>query len=172
MSKDRSPRAVLDDHRNQWRHIATSWLHNSLSAVAIRFPHERGGEQRAHRPGLSRGDLEALTDPEQLTEWLAEDAELDLRPGGDLAVRVDGEERGGFIEEVEAPRRLVFWWGPDGDEPDPGRDRPRARRRRHPGGVVESRPLRVLDARGIEVESWLGGGSSPQMRAPELSAIC
>ena len=36
--------------------------------------------------------------------------------------------------------------------------------------VVESRPLHVLDARGIEVESWLGGGS-PEVRAPELCAI-
>jgi len=123
-------------------------------------------------PASPEETWEALTDPEQLTEWLVEDAELDLRPGGDLAFRVDGEERGGFIEEVEAPRRLVFWWGPDGDEPtrveielEPDGDDTRVR-------VVESRPLRVLDARGIEVESWLGGGSSPQMRAPELSAIC
>ena len=68
-------------------------------------------------PASPEETWEALTDPEQLTGWLAEDAELDLRPGGDLAVRVDGEERGGFIEEVEAPRRLVFWWGPAGDEP-------------------------------------------------------
>ena len=123
-------------------------------------------------PASPEETWDALTDPEQLTEWLAEDAELDLRPGGDLAFRVDGEERGGFIEEVDEPRRLVFWWGPDGDEPtrveielEADGDDTRVR-------VVESRPLRVLDARGIEVESWLGGGSSPHMRAPELSAIC
>ena len=123
-------------------------------------------------PASPEETWEALTDPEQLTEWLVEDAELDLRPGGDLALRLDGEERAGFIEEVEAPRRLVFWWGPDGDEPtrveielEPDGDDTRVR-------VVESRPLRVLDARGVEVESWLSGGSSPQMRAPALSAIC
>jgi uncharacterized protein YndB with AHSA1/START domain len=112
---------------------------------------------------------EALTDPDRLAEWLAEDTELDLSPGGDLSVRVDGEERTGFVEEVEPARRLVFWWGPEGDDPtrveielEPDGDGTRVR-------VAESRPLRVLDARGIEVSSWLGGGS-PQMRAPELAA--
>lgn len=123
-------------------------------------------------PASAEETWDALTDPERLAEWLADDAELDLRPGGDLAVRVDDEERSGFFEEVEPPRRLVFWWGPDGDEPT------RVEIELEPEGkdtrvrVVESRPLQVLDARGIEVESWLGGGSSPQMRAPELSAIC
>jgi len=123
-------------------------------------------------PASAEETWDALTDPERLAEWLAEDAELDLRPGGDLAVCVDDEWRSGFFEEVEPPRRLVFWWGPDGDEPtrveielEPDGEDTRVR-------VVESRPLRVLDARGIEVESWLGGDSSPQMRAPELSAIC
>jgi uncharacterized protein YndB with AHSA1/START domain len=123
-------------------------------------------------PASAEETWDALTDPERLAEWLAEDAELDLRPGGELAVRVDDERRSGFFEEVEPPRRLVFWWGPDGDEPtrveielEPDGEDTRVR-------VVESRPLQVLDARGIEVESWLGGDSSLQMRAPELSAIC
>lgn len=123
-------------------------------------------------PASAEETWDALTDPERLAEWLADDAELDLRPGGELTVRVDDERRSGFFEEVEPPRRLVFWWGPDGDEPtrveielEPDGEDTRVR-------VVESRPLQVLDARGIEVESWLGGDSSPQMRAPELSAIC
>jgi uncharacterized protein YndB with AHSA1/START domain len=123
-------------------------------------------------PASAEETWDALTDPERLAEWLAEDAELDLRPGGELAVRVDDERRSGFFEEVEPPRRLVFWWGPDGDattrveiELEPDGEDTRVR-------VVESRPLQVLDARGIEVESWLGGDSSLQMRAPELSAIC
>ena len=108
--------SLLDDHRNQWRHIATSWLHNSATEpVAIRFPHERGGEQRAHRPGLPRRPG-TLTDPEQLTEWLAEDAELDLRPGGDLGPRrrrgARRVHRGG---RGAAPAGLLV--GPDGDEP-------------------------------------------------------
>jgi uncharacterized protein YndB with AHSA1/START domain len=123
-------------------------------------------------PASAEETWDALTDPRRLADWLADGAELDLRPGGELAVSVDGEQRGGFFEEVDSPRRLVFWWGPEGDEPtrveielEPDDDGTRVR-------VVESRPLRVLDARGIEVESWLGGDSSPQMRAPELSAIC
>jgi uncharacterized protein YndB with AHSA1/START domain len=123
-------------------------------------------------PASAEETWDALTDPERLADWLAEDAELDLRPGGELAVRVDDERRSGFFEEIEPPRRLVFWWGPEEGEPtrveielEPDGEDTRVR-------VVESRPLQVLDARGIEVESWPGGASSPQMRAPELSAIC
>jgi uncharacterized protein YndB with AHSA1/START domain len=123
-------------------------------------------------PASAEETWDALTDPERLADWLAEDAELDLRPGGELAVRVDDERRSGFFEEIEPPRRLVFWWGPEEGEPtrveielEPDGEDTRVR-------VVESRPLQVLDARGIEVGSWLGGDSSPQMRAPELSAIC
>jgi uncharacterized protein YndB with AHSA1/START domain len=123
-------------------------------------------------PASPEETWDALTDPERLAEWMAEDAELDLLPGGELAVRVNDEERSGFFEEVEPPRRLVFWWGPEeGDrtrveiELEPDGDGTRVR-------VVESRPLQILDAPAIEVESWPGGDTSPQMRAPELSATC
>ena len=115
---------------------------------------------------------EAVTDPDQLGEWLGDAAELDLRPGGDLAIEVAGEgERRGFIEEVEAPRRLVFWWSSEEAEasrveieldPEPGGTRVR---------VVESRPLAILDARGIEIGSWLAGpAAEPPAAAPELRA--
>lgn len=113
---------------------------------------------------------EAVTDPDQLGEWLGDAAELDLRPGGDLAIEVAGEgERRGFIEEVEAPRRLVFWWSSEEAEasrveielePEPGGTRVR---------VVESRPLAILDARGIEIGSWLAGpAGEPPAAPPEL----
>ncbi len=58
----------------------------------------------------------ALTEPEQLREWLANDAELDVRPGGTGRFRwEDGEERRAVVEEVELERRLVFAWG-EGEE--------------------------------------------------------
>ena len=74
---------------------------------------ERASSELAVPPPGETWD--ALTDPEG-SPRLAEEAEVDLRPGGELAVRVDGEQRTGFFEEIDAPRRLVFWWGPaDGE---------------------------------------------------------
>lgn len=55
---------------------------------------------------------EALTDPEQLKEWFANDVEWD---GDELVYRWDdGEERRARIEESEEPHRLGFSWS-DGD---------------------------------------------------------
>ena len=55
---------------------------------------------------------EALTDPERLKEWFANDVEWD---GDELVYRWDdGDERRARIEESEEPRRLGFRWS-DGD---------------------------------------------------------
>ena len=97
---------------------------------------------------------EAVTDPDHLKEWLGEDVRIELEPGGDIEVRDGDEQRSGFVEEVDAPRRLVFWWSePDEEssrveidlEPEGGDTRIR---------VVESRPLE-------HVEEFVG----PQMQA-------
>ncbi|HET7045967.1 MAG TPA: SRPBCC domain-containing protein [Gaiellaceae bacterium] len=58
---------------------------------------------------------EALTDPERLMEWFANDVEWD---GDELVYRWgDGEERRARIDEAEEPRRLGFRWsGGDGAE--------------------------------------------------------
>jgi uncharacterized protein YndB with AHSA1/START domain len=63
---------------------------------------------------LDRDDAwRAVTDPEQLEQWLAEEVEIDLVEGGDLRVRFDdGRERHGTIEEVTEPERVVFRWHP------------------------------------------------------------
>ena len=37
-------------------------------------------------------------------EWLGEDAAIELREAGEVRSGT------GFVEEVDAPRRLVFWW--------------------------------------------------------------
>ncbi|HET9671258.1 MAG TPA: SRPBCC domain-containing protein [Actinomycetota bacterium] len=61
----------------------------------------------------------ALTTPDGLLAWFpTHAAEIDLRPGGRLALRWadDGDE--GVVDVVEPPRRLVFRWRPE------GRDRP------------------------------------------------
>jgi uncharacterized protein YndB with AHSA1/START domain len=118
-------------------------------------------------PASPEDTWRALTDPELLSEWLGEEADLDLRPGGDLAIRVGAAERDGFFEEVDPPRRLVFWWREDeaeasrveielGEDPDGTRVR-----------VVESRPLLVLDVAGIELDAWPGA----DIRSPEMTAL-
>ena len=55
---------------------------------------------------------EAISDPAELERWLAEEAELDPEPGGDVAVRFDdGSEREGVVEEAEPGERLALrWW--------------------------------------------------------------
>jgi uncharacterized protein YndB with AHSA1/START domain len=91
---------------------------------------------------------ESLSEP----AWLGDDASIDLREAGE----VRAGERSGFVEEVEPPRRLVFWWSHPGedatrveidlDETDAGTHI----------RVTESRPLAILDGRDLAIE--LGGG--------------
>jgi uncharacterized protein YndB with AHSA1/START domain len=58
---------------------------------------------------------EALTEPERLEEWFANDVELDAREGGEGVFRWDdGEERHATVREADAPRRIVLDWDDDG----------------------------------------------------------
>jgi uncharacterized protein YndB with AHSA1/START domain len=50
---------------------------------------------------------ELITEPDELREWLAEDAELVPEPGA--PVRAGARE--GMVEHVEAEERIVFTWG-------------------------------------------------------------
>ena len=61
---------------------------------------------------------DALTSPERLEEWFANDVELDAEPGGEGVFRWDsGEVRRAVVEDVEVGRRLtLLWW----DEEAPG----------------------------------------------------
>ena len=53
----------------------------------------------------------ALTEPDRLREWFANDVTLDPRPGGTGTFRWDdGEERQAVVEVVEEGRRLAFDW--------------------------------------------------------------
>jgi uncharacterized protein YndB with AHSA1/START domain len=59
---------------------------------------------------------EALTEPEQLEEWFANDVELDPRPGGDGVFRWDdGEERRATVVVAEPGERLVLDWDDEGE---------------------------------------------------------
>jgi uncharacterized protein YndB with AHSA1/START domain len=66
-----------------------------------------------------RGEVwRAVSDESMLSEWLAPEVDLDLRPHGALSCRSeDGEERHGAIELVEDGERLAFHWQRDGSPP-------------------------------------------------------
>jgi uncharacterized protein YndB with AHSA1/START domain len=101
------------------------------------------------------------------SDWLGERSQLDPTPGGD----VSGGGRSGFVEEVDAPRRLSFWWRADGEdatrvevELEEAEDGTRVR-------VVESRPLAVLDAYGSDLGAAIGATThGPQATAAFASA--
>ena len=59
---------------------------------------------------------EALTDPDRLADWFANDVDFDLRPGGGVSFRwSNGEERTATVTEVEPERRLAFEWDDEGE---------------------------------------------------------
>ena len=91
-------------------------------------------------------------------EWLGEDASIDLREAGD----VRAGERTGFVEEVEAPHRLAFWWSAPGEEAT----RVELELEEAEAGtrirVTESRPLAILDGRDLAIEfGGSSGGAGP-----------
>ena len=48
---------------------------------------------------------DALTDPDRLAEWFANDVDFDLRPGGGASFRwSNGEERSATVTEVDPER--------------------------------------------------------------------
>src|SRR4051794_10975370 len=58
---------------------------------------------------------EALTEPERLADWFANDVDIDLRPGGGASFRwSNGEERHATVTEVDPERRLAFDWDDEG----------------------------------------------------------
>ena len=58
---------------------------------------------------------DALTEPERLEEWFANDVELDATPGGRGVFEWDnGEIRHAVVETVEELERLVLRWEDDG----------------------------------------------------------
>jgi uncharacterized protein YndB with AHSA1/START domain len=72
---------------------------------------ERTVEREAVLEASPEEVWEALTDERMLSEWLAEDAELDPVEGGDASFRFDdGEERRGTVVSVEEERSLAFTW--------------------------------------------------------------
>lgn len=90
--------------------------------------------------------------------WLADEVQLDLRPGGEAHFRSGSAIRTGWVEEALPPCRLAFWWAVDGEPAS----RVQLTLEQTLDGthlrVVESRPLDVLDLVGVPL-SQLGGES-------------
>ena len=103
---------------------------------------------------------EAITDAAALSEWLADEVELEPREGGEIVCRyTDGEERRGEVELVEEAERLAFRW------------------RRQ--GAAPSRVELLVDAvaagtRVTVIETGLAAGAAPLLAAgwvPRLRAL-
>lgn len=53
-----------------------------------------------------------LTDPTEVTRWMGQTADFDLRPGGAYRLGVIPDHvAGGEFVEIDEPRRLVYTWG-------------------------------------------------------------
>jgi uncharacterized protein YndB with AHSA1/START domain len=104
---------------------------------------------------------QAMTSP----GWLADEVQLELRPGGDASFRFGEEVKTGWVEEASEPVRLAFWWGFDEEpatrveltlRPEPGATRLR---------VVETRPLDLLDLVGTPLPGRSGRSFGPALVA-------
>ncbi len=142
-------------------------------------------ERELELPAAPGEVWQALTDPDWLSQWLADEVMLDLRPGGEARFRIGDQVRSGWVEEISPPGggalpgagtgsdvvpgaggRLVFWWAQD-DEPAsrvaltlmPSED----------GGtrlrVVEARPLEILDLVGMPLPGLGGATYGPALVA-------
>src|SRR5215475_14821535 len=119
---------------------------------------------------------EALTEPERLEEWLASEAELDARPGGEGVFRWgDGDERHAVVRELEQPERLVLDWDDGGSvaiELEPIVEGTRVH-------VVESSPefAPALELSALSLEASAakpptpGGNTAPPEAAPAWTAL-
>lgn len=62
--------------------------------------------------------FEFFTDPDKMIQWMGRSADLDPRSGGVLRCDINGRDVAlGEYVELEPPRRLVFTWGWDSEDP-------------------------------------------------------
>src|SRR3954469_15576395 len=168
MSKERSPRAVCSTtmgtswlwtrpiciFRSPLRYYATQWLRIRIATGRL---HNSEGEMEelVERELTVPDGIDEVWDSLAEPERLRPDAQIDLLEAGE----VSAGERTGFVEEVEAPHRLAFWWSAPGEEST----RVELELEETDAGtqirVTESRPLAILDGRDLAIEfgGWSGG---------------
>jgi uncharacterized protein YndB with AHSA1/START domain len=144
----------------------------------MRNPPVAGGELSTVRreivlPVERERAWELLTDASELSEWLADEVELEPSEGAPLRVSWDdGEAREGVVEEVDEQRLLRFRWNDDGTGV-PSRviwtldDAPGGTR-----VVVEERPLVPLEIAGIEGLRWTARGAETTALACAAALAC
>jgi uncharacterized protein YndB with AHSA1/START domain len=75
--------------------------------------------ERSHEFDVGADELwEAVTDPSQLADWLGDEVDIDVSPGGEGRVVDDGELRHVLVDEVDPGRRFTFTWWPHHDRAD------------------------------------------------------
>jgi uncharacterized protein YndB with AHSA1/START domain len=76
--------------------------------------------ERSHEFDVPADALwDAVTDPAHLADWLGDEVDIDVVPGGEGRVVDDGEVRHVLVDEVkEVDHRFTFTWWPDIDRAD------------------------------------------------------
>ena len=103
-----------------------------------------------------------FVDPDKMVQWKGRRAELDPRPGGVYRVEIgEGAVARGEYVEIDAPSRVVFTWGWEGQESGPHAVAPGSSRvevELTPDGDATLVRLRHLDlpaeAREIHGQGW------------------
>ena len=128
-------------------------------------------ERRVELPTTLELAWQAVTDPDWLSLWLADEIRLDPRPGGEATFQIGAETRSGWVEEMSPPDengtgRLAFWWAVDNE--------PASRVELTVSAVatectllrvVETRPLDVLDLIGTPLPGAGGATYGPALVA-------
>ncbi len=121
--------------------------------------------ERIERELLLEASPEQVWDAVTGDGWLADEVELDLRPGGDAGFHSASESREGWIEESVTHRRLTFWWASGGEPatrveltltPEAAATRLR---------VVETRPLEQVHLVGAPLPGRRVDGRGPALLA-------
>jgi uncharacterized protein YndB with AHSA1/START domain len=97
--------------------------------------------------------------------WLADEVDLDLRPGGDASFRSTDSVKTGWVEDVSAPNRLAFWWAADGEPATRVELTLHEERESTLIRVVETRPLDLLDLVGVPLPGSRGPIFGPALLA-------
>jgi uncharacterized protein YndB with AHSA1/START domain len=120
---------------------------------------------RIEREVLVEASPEEVWDAITRAGWLADEVELELRPGGDALFRSGEEVKTGWVEDVRRAEHLAFWWAVDGEPATRVEltlvDETAATRLR----VVETRPLDVLDLVGTPLPGIGGRTFGPALVA-------
>jgi uncharacterized protein YndB with AHSA1/START domain len=107
-----------------------------------------------------------LTEPALLGAWLGVEAEIDVKPGGDLRVREGSDrERIGWVEEAEEAQRLIFWWQQAGEDATRVELNLEETEQGTLVRVIETRPLAILELQAADLAGEEGAFGGPVMLA-------